>query len=150
MIPGVWGCYAQSWHSSSICILLSLIVWPETAIYFQRWQIKHISVQALTQWALFDVELMSIHVNIKVFFFAHTHTHCIAHLSVSYKCWTFTLLQPTRLPSAGPGNQILPPRPFRFITESFLAQLNWVTSSHRSRKPPIARGFTHLSVLKEG
>lgn len=63
------------------------------------------------------------------------------HLSASYKCWTFTLPQPLRLPSAMPGNQTLPPRPLGFITESLFCKLNRATSSHRGRKPPITRGF---------
>lgn len=44
------------------------------------------------------------------------------------------LQQPVRLPSAPPGNQIQPPRPLGFITESLFAKLNPVTSSHRSGK----------------
>lgn len=53
----------------------------------------------------------------------------------------FTLPQPTRLPSAVPENQILPPRPLGFITESLFTELNRITSSHRSRKLPITRGL---------
>lgn len=88
-------------------------------------------------------------IRVGVFLCQFVYTHCIAHQSASYKCWTFTLLQPTRL-SAVPGNQMLPPRPLNFITESLLTKLNRVTSSHRSGKPPISCGLAHLSVLIEG
>lgn len=72
------------------------------------------------------MKIMIVHVSE-----SSVRTHCIAHPSASYKCWTFAF-KPTRLPSAVPGNQILPPRPLGFITESLFAELNRVTASHRS------------------
>ena len=55
---------------------------------------------------------------------------------LQYKSWTFSLLQPVRPLSA--ENQMLPPRPQDFITESLFAKCNQVTSSHRSGKPGFA------------
>lgn len=83
---------------------------------------------------------MIIHVA-ELFYDDFLCTHIALLLPASYKCWTFTLPQPLRLPSIMPGNQTLPPRPLGFITESLFGKLNRATSSHRGRKPPITRGF---------
>lgn len=96
-----------------------------------------ISVQGLRQ----HVEIMINHIGES--FYADT----LRRSSVCVlRSRTFTLPQPARLPSAAPGNQILPPRPLGFITESLFAELNRVTSSHGGGEPPITRGVLPVSL----
>lgn len=133
---GVWGCCASSRHTSAVCILLVLNIWPETAIYLP----KHISAKDLIKWEI-------------LFLLSFYDDLCTRTLRCSSVCFLQMLdlhSQPTSLTSAAPGNQILPPSPLGFITESLFTELNWVTSSHISWKPPITSGFSHLSVLIEG
>lgn len=68
------------------------------------------------------------------------HTHCIAHPSASYKCWTFSFPQPTRLPSAWKSDTAS--KAFRFYY--------WITLSRTqsSHLLPQRREASHHSWVR--